>query len=493
MLKYRLVHLTGGLAGRVRDMDAEELVLGRDPKSAQIVFPPEDGTVSRRHALVRMQDGHLLVRDLDSSTGTFVDGHDVEEAELADGDVFALGEEGPRLRVERAEGGTLAVAPSVVRPLTHTVTEPVASVEAAPGPDSRLRATFLAGARLGASVEVASAVVRIGRAEGNEVHTPSDRIVSAQHAKVVRLDDGYVLIDLESRNGTYLNGRRVERSPLRSGDVIGLGPGGPELKVDIVAGARTVPSGETVVLPRFDALTGRGRRGALLREVTIGDAPVVVGRDEADIRLDSPLVSRRHARLVRRDGALIVEDTGSANGTFVDGRRVERATLAEGARVVIGPFVLAVTDAGGQLQVLDTRERARLDARGLGVDAGGRAILDGVSLTLPPCSFTAIIGPSGGGKSTLLSALAGARRAARGQVLLNGIDRRTTSSTASSPWPRAWTSPPASGFLRIRGRKSARAASPRCSPPSSSPSAPTSRSTFSPADRESASRSRPSS
>ena len=94
-MKYRLVHLTGGLAGRVRDVDADELVLGRDPQAAQVVFPPEDGTVSRRHALLRVQDGHLLLRDLDSSTGTFVDGHDVEEAELRDGDVFALGADGP--------------------------------------------------------------------------------------------------------------------------------------------------------------------------------------------------------------------------------------------------------------------------------------------------------------------------------------------------------------------------------------------------------------
>ena len=101
---------------------------------------------------------------------------------------------------------------------------------------------------------------------------------------------------------------------------------------------------------------------------------------------------------------------------------MDRAVLVRGARVEIGPFVLAVTDDAGHLQVLDTRQGARLDARGLGVDAGGRAILDGVSLVLAPASFTAIIGPSGAGKSTLLTALSGARRVDRGQVLLNGVD-----------------------------------------------------------------------
>ena len=105
---------------------ADELVLGRDPEAAQIVFPPEDGTVSRRHALLRVQDGHLLVRDLDSSTGTFVDGQDVEEAELGDGDVFALGADGPRLRVELAEGAegaTLVAAASLIPTVTPTAAE----------------------------------------------------------------------------------------------------------------------------------------------------------------------------------------------------------------------------------------------------------------------------------------------------------------------------------------------------------------------------------
>jgi ABC transport system ATP-binding/permease protein len=422
-MKYRLVHLTGGLAGRVRDVDAEEIVLGRDPHEAQVVFPADDGTVSRRHALLRVQDGHLLLRDLDSSTGTFVDGHDVEEAEIEDGDVFALGAEGPRLRVEMAGGGTLVIDPRLVPapPASAPASSPAPPVVV--GPDSRLRLTFVSGTRAGSSVELAGSVLRIGRAEGSAVWTPADRIVSAQHAKIVRLDNGYVLIDLESRNGTYLGGHRIERSPLRSGDVVGLGPGGPEFKVEILAPARAAASGATVIIPRFEELAARRQDGVLFAQAAVGAEPLVAGRaEDAGLCLGSPIVSRAHARFTRRDGVLTVEDLDSSNGTFLDGKRVDRAALADGARVVIGPFVLAVAQAGQRLDVLDTRHRARLEARAVGVEADGHSILSDVSLTLPPGSFTAIIGPSGAGKSTLLSALSGARRAQRGQVLLNGAD-----------------------------------------------------------------------
>src|SRR6185369_6319994 len=173
------------------------------------------------------------------------------------------------------------------------------------GPDSRLRLTFTSGTRAGSAVELAGSVVRIGRAEGSAVWTPADRIVSAQHAKIVRLDSGYVLIDLESRNGTYLSRHRIERSPLRHGDIVNLGPGGPEFKVEILAPARAATSGATVVIPRFEELAARRQDGVLLDEAAVGETPLVAGRgDDAGLRLDSPIVSRAHARFTRTGGVL---------------------------------------------------------------------------------------------------------------------------------------------------------------------------------------------
>lgn len=51
----------------------------------------------------------------------------------------------------------------------------------------------------------------------------ADRSVSKRHAELERVEDGWVIHDLESRNGTRINGWRVARHALRAGDTIELG------------------------------------------------------------------------------------------------------------------------------------------------------------------------------------------------------------------------------------------------------------------------------
>lgn len=59
-------------------------------------------------------------------------------------------------------------------------------------------------------------------------------------------------------------------------------------------------------------------------------------------------------------------------------------------------------------------------AQKIAVCAGGKTLIEDVSLDLAGGEFVAVIGPNGAGKSTLLAALAGDRHPARGQVLLDG-------------------------------------------------------------------------
>ena len=81
------------------------------------------------------------------------------------------------------------------------------------------------------------------------------------------------------------------------------------------------------------------------RRFEVGSAQrFVIGRDDAcDLVLDDPKVSRRHAYLQEIDAGVEVGDLGSSNGTFVNGRRIERpVTLAPGDTLRIGASTLRI-------------------------------------------------------------------------------------------------------------------------------------------------------
>ena len=79
----------------------------------------------------------------------------------------------------------------------------------------------------------------------------------------------------------------------------------------------------------------------MTRELPLGWTRI--GRSAAaDVRLDDPTVSRRHALIVRTAEGLRALDDRSLNGLFVNGRRVEWARLSDGDELEIGRFRLYV-------------------------------------------------------------------------------------------------------------------------------------------------------
>jgi DNA-binding winged helix-turn-helix (wHTH) protein len=74
------------------------------------------------------------------------------------------------------------------------------------------------------------------------------------------------------------------------------------------------------------------------REFPLAEGEHVIGRgSEADIVLDRPRVSRSHARVRVVSGGAVIEDVGSKNGTFLGGRRIDRAEpIKDGDEIRIG-------------------------------------------------------------------------------------------------------------------------------------------------------------
>ncbi len=131
---------------------------------------------------------------------------------------------------------------------------------------------------------------------------------------------------------------------------------------------------------------------------------------------------------MRRDsaGRLWLEDRGTAAGTYLNGQRLRGSEHASvGDILQVGPYSARVgqtaLEALEQVPGIDILvSRARVDAPGRG--RPGRTLLEQVSLRLGPASMTAVAGPSGAGKTTLMRLLSGQAPAARGSVCYNGVD-----------------------------------------------------------------------
>jgi pSer/pThr/pTyr-binding forkhead associated (FHA) protein len=77
--------------------------------------------------------------------------------------------------------------------------------------------------------------------------------------------------------------------------------------------------------------------------VELNRPEMLVGRHSvADLRLRLPDVSRRHCRFVFAEGRWQVFDLNSLNGVFVNGERVQQATLGNGDKVRIGSYTFMV-------------------------------------------------------------------------------------------------------------------------------------------------------
>jgi pilus assembly protein CpaF len=90
-------------------------------------------------------------------------------------------------------------------------------------------------------------------------------------------------------------------------------------------------------------------KGGTERRESYDRTEINVGRVQGnDLMLPKGNVSKRHARLLFRDGRFIVTDLKSTNGTYVNGRKIAQATIVrEGDKIYIGDFVLRIEMPGG--------------------------------------------------------------------------------------------------------------------------------------------------
>jgi hypothetical protein len=80
-------------------------------------------------------------------------------------------------------------------------------------------------------------------------------------------------------------------------------------------------------------------------EYDVGEGAVLGRGDQAEIRLEDPFASSRHARLVRQGGIVVIEDLGSTNGTYLNEELLSGPQpLHQGDRVRIGDSEFTYAD-----------------------------------------------------------------------------------------------------------------------------------------------------
>lgn len=167
--------------------------------------------------------------------------------------------------------------------------------------------------------------IRIGRSSNNDI-VLNDPTVSSQHAVLTISDNtgstSYRIKDLNSRNGTYVNGVRVTAEvPVKVSDTIKLG--------NYVASCSSLLSSDkTRILP----VNAAPDYSDAVSQKKIGRTAAPVN----DISFPHQDVSSSHAVLIKRkNGEVVIVDKGSTNGTYVNGVKVPYAVLKPGDRVMI--------------------------------------------------------------------------------------------------------------------------------------------------------------
>ncbi len=196
-------------------------------------------------------------------------------------------------------------------------------------------------------------VFEAGKAQGNHICL-HDESVAFNHFRVYFTDGVYSVYDLGSKRGTFLNGSPIEKSKLGHGDVIQVGDA--NLKFELVdeatAGGRLASSA-----PDSDEADAQSKNGGLLTKTRASIPALVVidGQDQGkcltldakktfkigrshktDLRLADAKVSREHCVIEEVQDHHVIIDLESANGTVVNGDRVNKTILKEGDFIRLG-------------------------------------------------------------------------------------------------------------------------------------------------------------
>jgi pSer/pThr/pTyr-binding forkhead associated (FHA) protein len=218
----------GRLRGRQFRLEGKTLTLGRAEENSVGLFG--DPGVQARHAIILHQGDSYTLKNLAVQAGTLVNGNRIESMPLHDGDQVKISNYEltfhlrPAKQVPRSAAVGLpaiegsAGVNSIGAVVTNTNSR-VADLTATAAGATKAYLLDAGGRQLALRP---GSLIRIGRAQDNDI-VVADASVSRHHASIEYRNEGFLLRDLGSQNGTWVGDQRVTEAPLSRGDALRLG------------------------------------------------------------------------------------------------------------------------------------------------------------------------------------------------------------------------------------------------------------------------------
>ncbi len=217
--------LRGPKEGRSFILTKSITTIGRNEMADIPLFG--DLSIAKDHARLLLQDDGVFVQSA-ASTSVTVNGAQTQYAQLKPWDVIGVGGISLRFhqKVSAAQMAMVMPLPDLTAPqyspqyssANRTISQPAAV--AATG---QLSLVATAGPHLNQRFQFGPGTVRIGREVGSGILLAQDGVVSRNHAELRYDGSNWIIRDLNSRNGTWINGVRVTEHTLKVGDQIGVG------------------------------------------------------------------------------------------------------------------------------------------------------------------------------------------------------------------------------------------------------------------------------
>lgn len=169
----------------------------------------------------------------------------------------------------------------------------------------------------------------IGSAADNQL-VVTDSGIDPLHARLISGDDKIFLKDNNSSSGCFVNGQRVTNKEIFPGDVIRLG----SVELEVLDPSSQAASGQEDEQQHHWRLVSDSSWLAGQSFAVPSNKTVVIGRGtQSDIVIPGTHLSRRHAELTVKGKFLQIKDLASANGTFINDKRIDNAVAHSGDRL----------------------------------------------------------------------------------------------------------------------------------------------------------------